>query len=79
MTYIDLTGQRFGRLTVLRREGTVYSGDSARVLWRCRCDCGEECDVASIHLRRGYTRSCGCLRREHCANISRQPRKRRSA
>ena len=62
---IDLTGQRFGRLTVLERDGsyTLYSGDSVPT-WVCKCDCGTECIVMGRNLRSGATRSCGCLRRE---------------
>lgn len=59
----DITGQRFGRLTVIRRDGSS-PGSIAR--WLCRCDCGNESMVASTNLghRSGNTRSCGCLRRE---------------
>ena len=77
MNCIDLTGQRFGRLTVLRRAGSMEYGGCAHAVWRCRCDCGEECDIVSMHLRKGVTRSCGCLRREHAARISKLPRGRR--
>jgi hypothetical protein len=53
---IDLTGQRFGRLTVaeIARRNPVH--------WRCRCDCGNETVVSAGELRSGGTRSCGCLR-----------------
>lgn len=63
---IDLTGRRFGRLVVLRREGTRYYVGEKRYwavpTWRCRCDCGKECTVNGNNLRTGRTRSCGCLR-----------------
>lgn len=49
----DLTGQRFGRLTVIG-----YIGDTK---WRCICECGNVTDVRSYHLKTGETRSCGCL------------------
>ena len=64
---IDLTGRRFGRLLVLRREGTYYYDDGfvAVPLWRCRCDCGRETVVQGSCLRRGTTRSCGCLHQEY--------------
>ena len=60
---IDLTGRRFGRLLVLGREGTRYYDDGfvAVPMWRCRCDCGRETVVMGTCLRRGTTRSCGCL------------------
>lgn len=53
----DLTGQRFGRLTVL--EPVTGRG---RTKWRCRCDCGRTTVVGSAHhLTSGNTKSCGCL------------------
>lgn len=63
----DLTGQRFGRLIVLQREGSVYmSGNKnwSQPTWVCRCDCGTEFVTCGIYLKQGRTRSCGCLRRE---------------
>jgi hypothetical protein len=57
MSIINLTGQQFGRLTVLRR------GRHKRY-WRCRCACGVIKEVRSDALRTdGGTRSCGCLQR----------------
>ena len=66
---IDLTGKRFGRLTVLERaENYKYTLDcglyTTKATWRCKCDCGAECIVIGANLRRGSTRSCGCLRRD---------------
>lgn len=58
---LDLSGQRFGRLTVLRRTDR-HMGHS--VIWECLCDCGNTAYVASTHLRKGYTKSCGCLSSE---------------
>lgn len=58
---IDLTGQRFGRLLVIREYGRDKQG---AVLWLCKCDCGVETVVTSGHLRSGHTQSCGCLQRE---------------
>lgn len=59
---IDLTGQRFGRLTVLERDKSTES--SNRTLWKCVCDCGTMKSVSSHALRYGLTKSCGCLSRE---------------
>jgi hypothetical protein len=56
---IDMTGQKFGRLIVLRREPGL---EPAR--WLCRCDCGREKVVRGMLLRLGKTTSCGCFRRE---------------
>ena len=54
----DLTGQRFGRLVVIGREGSTAQGTAT---WRCLCDCGNECVVEGAKLRKGNTKSCGCL------------------
>lgn len=59
----DLTGQRFGRLTVL---DPLPPGPDRKTRWLCVCDCGEETIVGSAyHLTSGNTRSCGCLRRDN--------------
>lgn len=58
---IDLTGMRFGRLTVLERQG---SNNRGQALWGCVCDCGNEVVVESWSLRGGNTQSCGCLWKE---------------
>lgn len=53
---LDLTGQRFGKLTVLSPAENIGS----MTAWRCRCDCGKETVVTTGHLRSGQTTSCGC-------------------
>ena len=58
---IDLTGQRFGRLLVIREAGRDRWG---KVTWLCKCDCGNEIVVSGDNLRREHTQSCGCLSRE---------------
>jgi len=58
---LDLTGHRYGRLSVLELAGRDSRG---RALWLCRCDCGAPFTAASGRLRCGHTKSCGCLRRE---------------
>lgn len=60
MKFIDLAGQRFGRLIVIKR----IDNKGVRIMWLCRCDCGNEATVASVDLRRGNTKSCGCLQKE---------------
>lgn len=57
----DLTGQVFGRLTVLRLYGKDKKG---RAMWECQCECGNIKVAQSYLLTAGYTRSCGCLARE---------------
>ena len=55
---INLTGQKFGKLTALYKTEKRQRG---RVVWHCRCDCGNECDVSAAYLYAGTTKSCGCL------------------
>ena len=56
----DLTGRRFGRLTVIAEAGRKRGG----VLWLCRCDCGVEKEIMSATLLNGTTVSCGCYNRD---------------
>lgn len=62
---IDLTGQIFGRLTVIRENGHNQHG----IIWLCRCECGKEKNILSRSLRNGRTRSCGCLQRETSVKV----------
>jgi len=63
---IDLTGQKFGRLTVIRR--SYPNGNSGEPRWLCKCECGKETVVKGACLRKGEIRSCGCLRKELARN-----------
>ena len=60
-TVKDLTGQRFGRLTVIYRSGSNRQGLAT---WFCQCDCGRTCVIAGAAMRKGNTKSCGCLHDE---------------
>lgn len=64
----DLTGQRFGRLTVIRAtDQRVRSGKSSYIVYECLCDCGNTCFVCTWQLTaKGYKgkKSCGCLNKE---------------
>ena len=63
MRFIDLTGHRFGMLVVLEQlERKTYPSGGASTVWKCVCDCGNECNVTTGSLRRG-TQSCGCKQR----------------
>ena len=57
---LDLTGQRFGKLTALERAENI----GQRTAWRCRCDCGGELVAKTVYLRAGKVTSCGCVRKE---------------
>lgn len=81
----DLTGQHFGRLTVIERAGSYrvqkYSKYS-EPRWRCLCDparggCGRETVVIAHALKNGTTKSCGCLRAEKSAERLEGLRKRK--
>ena len=60
-TFNDMTGCRFGRLTVLNRAPDKTTGKKPKVMWRCRCDCGNETIVTGYALKQGTTVSCGCI------------------
>lgn len=64
--FVDLTGQRFGRLTVIKQgEYYIYPANGYRyVQWLCKCDCGNERTVRACTLRSGDTQSCGCIAKE---------------
>lgn len=69
-SFIDRSGRKYGRLTVLHRDmsdGPASGGK--RVKWVCECDCGNTATVTGHGLARGYTQSCGCLRKEMTAKI----------
>ena len=57
----DLTGRRFGKLTVISRAPNS-KGHGAR--WNCRCDCGKNTVVYASHLERGKIQSCGCQKHD---------------
>ena len=61
----DLIGQKYGRLTVIDRAEDYISPSGDHVAcWLCKCDCGNEKVVKGSSLKRGNTKSCGCLARE---------------
>ena len=62
----DLTGQKFGRLTVLKKGKIDKNGHA---YWICLCECGNQVEVAGTNIIRGLTQSCGCLHKEICHNL----------
>lgn len=58
----DLTGLRFGKLTVIQRDEDLYENDKKFLMWKCKCDCGNIVVLKGKHLKNGNTKSCGCLR-----------------
>lgn len=57
----NLKGQRFGRLVALEEIG---ANKRRQILWKCKCDCGNEHTVPATDLISGHTQSCGCLMRD---------------
>lgn len=60
-TLIDLTGKKYGKLTVIKKCGSK----DGHALWECVCDCGKKTIVRSGDLRRGKSKSCGCVQKKH--------------
>jgi hypothetical protein len=67
--YTDITGQKFGRLTVLRRAESIQSGSKKRTACWCQCECEKQTQLVVIvrSLLSGGTKSCGCIRSEATA------------
>jgi len=61
----DLTGQKFGKLTVLEEAPKKQN----RIQWKCLCDCGNNTIVFAHSIKSGKTKSCGCLRTEIGTNL----------
>ena len=61
----DITGQRFGRLVVLKY---LKQDEHSHSLWLCKCDCGNETILPKCKLTTGWTKSCGCLHKESVSN-----------
>ena len=60
--FIDFTGQKFGRLTVLERtESRASRSGQRKTRWVCVCDCGNTIEVDAGNLKSGNTSSCGCV------------------
>lgn len=75
----DLSGQRFGRVVVIRREGTYRPRRNpyqSQPTYLCLCDCGTEFITSAPNLKFGRTRSCGCLRSEIAKENAKKRRER---
>lgn len=66
----DLTGNRFGRLTVISQ--TNQRSTDGCVMWECRCDCGKSIITRSHSLINGDTQSCGCYKMERISETSKK-------
>jgi hypothetical protein len=73
---IDLTGAKFGRVFVVKRNSSSKNG---RAMWLCLCECGKYFTALGENLRSGNTSSCGCLQEEivtkhgHCTRKKKSP------
>lgn len=65
--FVDLTGQRFGRLTVIHV--AANKTNTGNYQWICCCDCGAEITATSNNLRNGHTKSCGCFEKERISEV----------
>ena len=68
-SFVDLTGKKFGRVTVIKRVGTEKHGG---IIWNCSCSCGNSFNVVGDSLKRGLTKSCGCYRKENTSKMSKK-------
>jgi len=72
MKRLNLVGQTFGRLKVIEE---TRQRDGSNIVYKCLCECGNECFVSTRHLRSGNVKSCGCQRREKSkANLAGDPK-----
>lgn len=72
----DLTGQKFGRLTVIERgEDYVAPNGKRRPRWLCRCECGGMALPQAPALKNGRATSCGCFQKEHAKQVANENHK----
>lgn len=73
----DLRGKKFNKLTVIDFDAEYNKklkekNSTARTKWTCQCDCGKICYVDTTALKKGLTKSCGCLKLEQSAKIMKE-------
>ena len=69
----NLIGERFGKLIVIEEcESKKQPSGQIKTMWLCKCDCGNITKVTSSNLKRGNTKSCGCLHKEKTAKINKK-------
>ena len=64
---IDMLGQTFGRLKVIKKSDKT--NNSGHIYWLCECECGNMTEVSGVNLRNGSIQSCGCLKSEIASKI----------
>lgn len=65
----NLTGESFGRLTIVKR----VENQKNEPMWECLCECGNTIIASSSHLKSGHTKSCGCLQKEKVQQLNKIP------
>ena len=60
---LDITGRRYGKLIAI--QPTDRKNAQGSIIWKCRCDCGNEAEVSVLELNNGNCKSCGCLKEEY--------------
>ena len=75
MKALDLEGQKFGRLTAIKKVGN----SNGHITWLCECECGKKTIVQATMLKKGRTRSCGCLWVEAISDFNHSERKKEIA
>lgn len=60
---VEMIGKKFNMLTVLAEAGRTKAGN---IIYKCLCSCGEVKNIDGVSIRRGHTKSCGCLLIESC-------------
>lgn len=73
-SFKDLTGMKFGRLTVIKRVGDyIMPSGEKRSRWLCKCDCGNEITIIGKRLTgKNSTKSCGCFAKENMSKIKKK-------
>lgn len=65
--FINLTGQKFERLTVVSKELPDSTGS---IIWKCKCECGKDVYARGNALRKGLVKSCGCYKKDILPTIN---------
>ena len=69
--FIDLTGQRYGQFTILKRDYEIQKKKKSKeVFWECECDCGQKFSARGHDIRQNKIKSCGCLKKDNARNIN---------
>lgn len=69
---VDLTGKKFGDLTVIAWEGYLKRGRQRFSWWLCDCSCGTQRKFEASQLKRGKTKSCGCVGRAKARELAKR-------